>query len=715
MTAAAFIPIVTQAGLNAAARAQTAGEVLQIDHIAIGDGAWTPDGSATALRQERARVPVSRRRHVEGSVWEVAGTVTGDGDYFAREIGFYADDGGTPVLMFVHAHEAEVFAGVTRGQDTLFELHVSLAAIPEGAVAFSFLDADLTLSEMVEDMRGLHEEDGQFNFALTQSVEQHLWIAMERFESEAQIRRGYGQSGIRLLRHYGDGGDAAWHRPSAVNFAALGAHNHPNYPLMCGMPEISAVVNGYEVNTRHIDYRIVRGLEGGGYLEVEDATPPAPPPSVLAKATPEAQMAEMAEYLRAYARHDASIRPYREHFDIWLSVLEVWLEELAGDALADTFPSFRHQLSRGSHRRMANDYTAMLGTGIKPRFENNDLKPTVVRVMRPDGQPQFAVLRYRVSAIRLGTYADYPAHRMTEQVDDPATRQRFGVSDAAILRDRRGRFRVVHGLQDRGLARRREPGLLDEIMGRMPGLDGPGALIEESYSDTRPNGGDYTRHLMDWRVQGRLNGAFYKRFYGYLKTGASGRKQYRFGFNDPMLFRAATTREEVTALPGLGGGHRMSWAIPLELVVASPLGAWNPYEVPIREEIPGGSGETHQAAHPHAARDRYWYLTPTDLFRAGARGDPADTDQSAWMTCGDGRARLMRGAGVYLFTPRLANAPAEPPARMRWPIAPVHHEGSFEFGHIEARRREMLEAVAANAHEILKMKHTAWLGGHNGA
>lgn len=52
-------------------------------------------------------------------------------------------------------------------------------------------------------------------------------------------------------------------------------------------------------------------------------------------------------------------------------------------------------------------------------------------------------------------------------------------------------------------------------------------------------------------------------------------------------------------------------------------------------------------------------------------------------------------------------------ARIRYPIAPVHHEGSFEFGHFEAVRREQQGTLAAMADAITEMKHTAWKGGNN--
>lgn len=710
MTTAAYEPIVTQAGLNAAARAQAESRVLQITHVAVGTGAYVPTGLETALSDERARAPVHRRKHIEGSIWQIAATITGDADYFASEVGFFADDDGTPVLMFVYSSTERVFAAVTNGQETLLELNVSLASVPAGTVEFSFLDADQTMQEVLDDMAGEHLPGNNFNFALTRNLKEHMYTSMEQFELMAQVRRGYGQSGVRMGRHYTFGGDAPYHRPSAVSFAALGVHNHPNFPMMCGMPEITAIVNGYEVNTRHIDYNVVHSV-GGAYLNVDDAIPPAVPPSVAAQATPEDEITEMKEYLRAFGAKDPTIRDYRDHFDTYLSVIEVWLEELDGDTLVDTFPSFRHQLANLGHKKMNDDYMALLASGLKSRFENDDFKPTVVRVMREDGAPQFAVLRYRASAVRLGTYRQYPAHEMVSQIDDPAIRVGRGLSNEEIAASRLGRFRVNRAIGDSSVEFRNTPGLLDEIMNKAPGLDGFGAVINENYTDTDADYNPFIQQLMDFNTTDLMNSAFYSRFYSYAQPGAAGRRKLRFGYNDPMLFRAASTQEQVVPLPGMGGGHRLSWAIPLELIVATPLGSWNPYKVAEgpRSTVTG-DGNSQATAFSHAAREGRWYFTPSALFDgASAVVDPADTDDAAWMMCGDGQARLMRGAGIYIHMPEMQGVQT---ARIRYPIAPVHHEGSFEFGHFAAVQQETRDFMAVMADEITNMKHTARYGGN---
>lgn len=711
-----LIFVLTEAGAEAAANAGTAGFVVDITHLGAGDTSYEVAvngfGRApqSALQNERQRVGIAEVVPQGGGIVSIAAVLDGDHDYYVRELGLYLSDG---TLYAVYSHPAKAVFWKSELANGYITTDVALIGADPSTVQF-VVGGDpiqIVTSDIRADLSGKHNPGGNFNFALTQNIKGHMYMAMEEFERLAQVRRSYGQSGVTMGRHYSFGGDAAYHRPSAVSFAALGVHNHPNYPLMCGMPEISAVVNGYEVNTRHVDYKIVH-TSGDAYLAVDDAVPPQVPPSVAAQATPEDQISEMREYLRAFGAKDPTIRDYRPYFDSYLSVVEVWLEELTGDELVDTFPSFRHQLSKGGHRRMNDDYMTLLASGLKSRFENDDFKPTVIRVMREDGAPQFAVLRYKVSAVRLGTYGEYPIHQMVSQVDDPMTRQRWRQTDQQIADGRLGRFRVNHTIGDDSISMRSNPGLLDEIMGKVPGLDGLGATIHEEFTDTDTQYNPFVQRLLEYKTTDRMNSAFYRRFYSYETAGAAGRRDYRFGYNDPMLFRAATTQNQVVALPGMGGGHRLSWAIPLELIVASPLASWNPYNIP-EGGWPAGDGKTQATAYSNAHRNGRWFMTPAVLFDGyGDVVDPADTNDVSWMMCGDGQARRMYGSGVYIRMPQIAGVQA---ARMRYPIAPVHHEGSFEFGHIEAVRNETQRALAALANEIHEMKHTAGSGGNNGA
>ncbi len=701
MTRAAFEPIVTTAGLTAAARAQVDGEALLITHVAIGDAAWVPDASATALRGERARAPVESRSLVSDGVWKVTTAITGEADFFAREIGFFADDDGTPVLLFVYAHDERVFAGITQGQKTDFELQVSLAAIPEGTVEFSFLEASQTIQDLIDDARSRHNLGGDFNFALTRDLKYWKAVAVEELEREAMIWRATGQSGLTVMRQYANGGDDALFRPGAVSFSALGQHDHPEYRMMSGLPELQAAINGYPVQTRHTDYRWLEAADGR-YLASSPAAMPELPAAIAAEAnvateeTVAGQMALMKNFYRALASFDDAAFPgFRDHVDVHVSYLEIWPEEVIDSRLVDAVHSFRHTLDGETIDEVHASMIAHALTGQKAIAENTSFTPRLVRLSDDRGTPRYAVTRYRVLTKRLGTLAEWPVDDMVDVVDDPATRIRFDLDGSAFANSRQSRFRVLHARGDIEIAARSGPGLLDRIMAQIPGLDGPGAEIAEQSAERQ---GRIIKGFGD----ADLNAARYSRWHAKPPSGTG--SDTRRGFNDPTLFVAQATREEVAGFAARGHDFRVSWAIPMEIILAPPHMAWNPYRLPELEDraavtANGANGNTAATAYAGIHPDRYWYMTPDELFtgRPGWR-------QRAWVRDPDGTARRVRASGVYIFMPRIENCGR---VRLRYPIAPIHHEGSPAYGHALAIREEAGAVQAALTGEIIALKEQA--------
>ncbi len=354
---------------------------------------------------------------------------------------------------------------------------------------------------------------------------------------------------------------------------------------------------------------------------------------------------------------------------------------------------------------MIEKYTALNASGLKPRYENTSFMPTIIRQTDDRGRPHFSVLRYRVCVVRLGTYRDYPVHDMVYQVDDPMTRMTLNRNNEQLAGSRLGRFSLRRSIGGEPiLTRQINAGLLDTIMGKVPGLDGLGANIEKEYEDTRTTesgGGSFVQGLRRWKSNDPLNAAYYNRLYSYALPGAAGRRDYRMGFNDPTLFVASNTKDEVTSYRGLGGGHKFSWAIPLELMVSTPLQTWNPLNVVI--DGPREGVGTRANPYTRALEAGRWYLTPQAFFDVEAVqvGDPADTGQAVYMLDGVGNPMLARGSGVYVFLPEISNS-AE--SRLRWPIAPIHHEGGYPFAHQQAVQLEQNAALGTLTSEILKLR-----------
>ncbi len=167
---------------------------------------------------------------------------------------------------------------------------------------------------------------------------------MEELEREAMIWRATGQSGLTMMRQYAYGGDDALFRPAAVSRSALGQHDHPEYRMMSGLPELQAAVNGYPVQTRHTDYRWLEAADGR-YLASSPAAMPELPAAIAAEANVAGQMALMKNFYRALARFDeAAFAGFRDHVDVHVSYLEIWPEEVIDSRLVDAVHSFRHTL-----------------------------------------------------------------------------------------------------------------------------------------------------------------------------------------------------------------------------------------------------------------------------------------------------------------------------------------------------------------------------------
>ena len=682
------------------AQAAGDGSAVAVKYVALGDAngvAYDPSFDQTALRGEIARREIESHSIFGQNSWRVNCTFPANETpvNMIREIGFFDVDGDL-IAIWAGTDVTPRQVGVV---DYALKHVLSFQRVADELVV---IEAPLDIEEALnQDLSSKHNLDEDFNFELTRNIEHWQGQSAEALEAAADVYRASGQSGVLMGRHYGFGGDASFHRPSAVSFAALGVHDHPNYPFMSGLPELHAVVNGYRVNMRHVDYRWFRPV-AGAYLAVDAPTPPPVPASVAAQATPEGQVNEMREYLRAFARKDHTHRDYRDHFDVYLSYLEVWFEEFKGDALADTALSFRHQLDSDSLKEMMQKYIALNASGLKPRFENSSFMPGFIRSVDREGQPQFSVLRYRVGAVRIGSYRDYPVHDMVSLVDDPATRARKGYSDNQIELSRLGRFRVNHAIGDTAMKERNGPSQLDALMSIIPGLDGDGSNLTEIYTDTDANGDEFQQRLMQYGTTNLLNSAYYNRHYSFEHSGAAGRRDYRRGFNDPTLFVAATTKTEVTAVPGMGGNHRLSWAVPMELMIASPIAGWNPYNVAEVDNVTG-TGATSGAALNGVNENGTWFMCPASLFTGDNNpSDPADTSLERWVKDDTGTPRLMAGSGVYVHLPRIAG---EPTMRMRYPIAPIHHEGSFAHAVAEAMREEQREVALSQAAAIAQLQH----------
>lgn len=145
-----LIPVVTQAGLNAAFNADNNGIELVITEIALGDGAWSPDDTATDLQNEINRLPVSGEK-VGDRQLHITAVENGTTEYWVNEIGFYLDDG---TLLCIWSAPDNALAYKSAVVDLLLALDLVLETLPANSVTIDGT-AGFNLPAASETKRGI--------------------------------------------------------------------------------------------------------------------------------------------------------------------------------------------------------------------------------------------------------------------------------------------------------------------------------------------------------------------------------------------------------------------------------------------------------------------------------------------------------------------------------------------------------------------------------
>jgi hypothetical protein len=239
--------------------------------------------------------------------------------------------------------------------------------------------------------------------------------------------------------------------------------------------------------------------------------------------------------------------------------------------------------------------------------------------------------------------------------------------------DNTNRFKLVRDLRSRAhqsswanLAKSRmarfECADLLTLCEKLPGLEGDGSVLEESYTQYGLND-----VLDSHNGSGRLNAARYNRRYKFNRDDASGRVAANRGFNDPTLFVAKTSHPRV-----VGG---FSWMIPLELILRTPRENWNPYNLPtgdyalLKAEEAAGHGTQ---AKPFSGTNplHFYYGTPVGVVpEVPGQVDPADTANTAWVKDANGTPRQVLGNGI-----RVHDVDG---MRQRFPIYPLFSDHGY--------------------------------------
>ncbi|XP_012936361.1 uncharacterized protein LOC101853453 [Aplysia californica] len=425
---------------------------------------------------------------------------------------------------------------------------------------------------------------------------------------------------------------------------------------------------------------------------VEDIPFPEVPPEVTSKLLVKDQISEMKEWFKAFAEQNHTVRDYRKYFKPVLCYLEgTWN---TSDKFDEPFKSDRHALDASSWEELTGKLRFSTYTGTKSHSESFAYLPTtLMSIDETTGRPQYAQWNYRILCSPL--QEDVPLSDL-RPIEDLSYRVATGHSNDWILNNRRARFTFFEKDEEKFPDYTK----LDRLFHTVPGLDNGPANLNQASSDDK---------ILDMSPGSDqpLNTGYYHRMYKTDKAGVSGVKKTFRGFNDPNLWVAETSQEDVAPMSIKSCNKdlatttcqtkkaRFSYAIPLEIIYMTPLLSWNPYNLTIHERgvetATAGSrdgGLTKEKAY-NGVNFSHYYMTPAEFFSGPVDlSDPADSVRSSvGVLDQNGDLKVTTGSGFRILLQAIDGVG---PVRLRYPIAPVHSEGSTVYKELKALRTKLV-------------------------
>ena len=519
-------------------------------------------------------------------------------------------------------------------------------------------------------------------------------IMMQQLVYEESNRASW-DSGVKSVRGAVTGTRPFFAETHSGRGSVFAIHDHSQNMRTVGFGEIVVMLNGVEFRTRHNDYGIKMPVENNKKFQaVKDLPFPEVPPSVLAKETIQEQAEEMRKYFESFKKQTPDKLDYRPYFKPILCYLEgAWTSST--EKIDEPFTSDRHQIDATTWWDLTEKVRYTAYTGRKSNKENYSFLPMKIMNVNNNTGPEFAQWNYRVACAPLDD--DIPTNYF-RIVDDLPRRMMTKGTLEEVAESRYARFVVseIRGDIDKMF----REGFLDKLMGQIPGMDNYGCdLPDPSFGITAEV----------YKEPGKvLNSCYYHRnFQG--KKGAMGQVRRRRGFNDQHVFMAQNTQEKVppVGVTDCDSGEcvhyeqRWSYAIPLEIIYLTPLYRWNPYDLPISYSWKDPSfksvnadgrngGMTPEKAY-NGTRNNIYYLTPEEFFQGAEEPDkdPADTSKGVvGVLDKEGTVRRVAASGTRIFLPEL---PGIGKIRLRYPIAPIHSDGSTIWKELQVLKDIVME------------------------
>lgn len=507
-------------------------------------------------------------------------------------------------------------------------------------------------------------------------------VMLQQFYSQEKIR-GEGNSGLQSVRLTQDG-TRNYYESSHLNGPGyMAMHDHANYDRLLGLGELDVIMNGVKFMTRHNDYTIkMPSTTSQAYHATEKIPFPDVPPSVLNKTTVKDQIAEMQEYFKAFSRQQPSLRDYRPYFKPILCYLEGGWTKASKD-IDEPFHSDRHHIDAKSWFNLMEKVQYSSYTGSKSHLENFAFLPTAIYKVK-NGVPLYSQWNYRILCHPIKR--DLPT-RFLKPIDDLMMRFPRKFTFYRLIGDPGMRFIPDDKNQPHSTRGR---SLLDKLMREIPGKNNYPAMIHDNSYDIIKD---------DIRFSNRtiLNTGYYHRYYNTRRKDAMGSSQVHRGFSDSHMWVAQTTNPKIIDMEVSKcikkkckkWNSRYTYALPLEITYLTPLMNWNPYDLAtnVDHNILRGQGKRNGGTTTNSAFNGtnplvYFYQTPAEMFSNRRRSGSADTSRSGvGVLDKDGKVRIVSSSGTKARTQTI---PGVGNVRLRYPILPLHEEGSMVWQELNA-------------------------------
>ena len=528
-------------------------------------------------------------------------------------------------------------------------------------------------------------------------------LRMQQQFAEERARTD-GDSGVKQTRMMKHGTKNYYTETFSGDRNVMTVHDHSNYRATVGMAELNVVMNGVDFKTRHNDYALVQPARNdSSYNALDEIEFPGVPPEVTDLADLDDQIAEMKEWFKAWRDGNYTVRDYRNYFKALMCYMEGAWTMTDSDEIDEPFTSDRHFLDAPTWSNLHEKQFFTGQSGSKHNSENLAFLPTTI-VDVVDDEPIYAQWNYRILCHPLTR--DVPINRFILE-NDLTTKIRHQFTDEQLLETRAARFSLNPEDSDIYTEGFKPYGLLDELMAEIPGKNNYGADFRDDALDV--NTYEYTD------LSSTLNTGYYHREYLAREDGEEGGSSQRLrGFADANLYMAMTDHPEIASTSYDGCPEdpdtdckvtqRWSYAIPLEMIYLTPLNTWNPHNIEYKglytstygktvHAYPRRGGTTSDTAFD-GSNSKNYYITPAEFYS----GDELEVDRDADTVRGevgvlnpDGDVVLTAASGIRVLFPEIADVGI---LRQRWPILPIHGEGSAVWKELNALKDIVLNPIS---------------------